>query len=173
MVNQQVQKIFTNYPVVDFESYFNVPMSNITYSSLIPLLKEQVKKMNQVKGIDYLMHFTRYAFAFETDTKIYGKEKRLTPEQTLFNEFSDCEDRAALFFFLVKEIYNLPMIAIAYPTHVTIAVKLPTPLGEPIVYNGQQYSICEPTPQSKNLKIGQAIPALKNSSFEVVYAYNP
>jgi len=173
MVNSQVEKFFTNYPVVDFESYFNVPMSNVTYTSLIPLLKEQVKKMSQAKGVDYLMHFTRYAFAFETDTKLYGKEKRLTPEQTLLNNFSDCEDRAALFFFLVKEIYNLPMIAIAYPTHVTVAVKFDTPLGKPITYNGQQYSVCEPTPQAKNLKIGQTIPALKHTFYEVVYAYNP
>ncbi len=38
---------------------------------------------------------------------------------------------------------------------------------------GNQYWVCEPTPQLKNLKIGQGIPALKKEAFEVVYEYQP
>jgi hypothetical protein len=119
------------------------------------------------------MRFTRYAFLFEADAKIYGNEKRLTPEQTLLFEQSDCEDRAALFFYLVKEIYNLPMIVLAYPEHVTVAVKFDKPVGKPIIYNGEKYSVCEPTPQKEDLALGQQIPTLTRSSYEVVYAYNP
>jgi hypothetical protein len=55
-------------------------------------------------GVDYLMRFTRYAFMFKPDAENFGSEKRLTPEQTLLYPESDCEDRAALFFCLVKEI---------------------------------------------------------------------
>ncbi|MEI2740451.1 MAG: hypothetical protein V9F01_16890 [Chitinophagaceae bacterium] len=62
----------------------------------------------------------------------------MSPEQTLLYEQSDCEDRAALFFCLVKEIYNLPMIVLAYPEHVTIAVKFNKPVGTPIIYNGHK-----------------------------------
>ena len=32
LINPQVEKVFTNYPVVDFENYFNVPISSETYS---------------------------------------------------------------------------------------------------------------------------------------------
>ncbi len=173
LVNDQVKKIFSNYPVVDYSYYFNIPISKTTYGSLIPLLKENVRKMNQANGVDYLMRFTRYAFVFQTDTKNFGAEKRLSPEQTLLYEYSDCEDRAAFFFYLVKEIYNLPMIVLSYPGHITIAVKFSKPVGQPIYYKGNEYSICEATPQKQDLLIGKSIPKLKKVPFDVVYEYDP
>jgi hypothetical protein len=172
-LNPQIKSIFANYPVVDYESYFNIPLSNETYSSLIPLLKKNIKGMSTKRGVDYLIHFTRYAFLFKPDVAVYGNEKRLSPEQTLLYEQSDCEDRAALFFYLVKEIYNLPMIVLTFPEHVTIAVKLDKPIGTPIVYKGEKYSICEPTPQKKDLKLGQLSPNLNKAAYEIVYAYTP
>ena len=129
--------------------------------------------MSQKRGIDYLMRFTRYAFLYENDEDNFGKEKRLSPEETLFSKYSDCDDRAALFFYLVKEIYNLPMIALLYPTHITMAVQFDKPVGTPIMYNGQAYSVCEPTPQKENLGIGQLSESLKNIPYKVVYAYQP
>lgn len=172
-LSKQVDAIFTNYPVVDFASYFNIPLTKETYSSLIPTLKENVKKMNQKKGIDYLMRFTRYAFLYENDEENFGHEKRLSPEETLFSKYSDCDDRAALFFYLVKEIYNLPMIALLYPTHITIGVQFDKPVGTPIMYKGIAYSVCEPTPQKDDLQIGQLSAKLKNQPYQVVYQYLP
>jgi hypothetical protein len=172
-VNPHIRAMFTNYPVVDYETYLNIPLSNETYSSLIPVLKKHVKGLSTKNGVDYLMRFTRYAFMFQPDFKHFGNEKRLSPEQTLLYEQSDCDDRVALFFCLVKEIYNLPMIVLAYPNHVTIAVQFDKPVGKPIIYNGNKYSVCEPTPQKNDLLIGQLLPELKKSSYEIAYAYNP
>lgn len=172
-MNPQMEKIFVNYPVVDYESYFNIPLSNETYTSLIPMLKDNVSAMNQKGGVDYLMRFTRNAFLYEDDQKVFGKEKRLSPEQTLLNDYSDCDDRAALFFYLVKEIYDLPMIVLLYPTHVTIAVKFDKPRGKTIVYKGSKYSICEPTPQMQDLSVGQISSNLRNTPFQVAYEYTP
>ncbi len=173
MVNPQVQNIFVNYPVVDFESYFNIPLSRQTYSSLIPLLKENIKWINQKKGVDYLMRFTRYAFLYENDQENFGKEKRLSPEQTLLTEHSDCDDRAALFFYLVKEIYDLPMIELVYPSDVTIAAKLKKPTSRSIVYKGDKYSVCEPAPQLQDLRLGELPSHLRNLPFQVAYEYVP
>jgi hypothetical protein len=172
-LNADVEKIFTNYPVMDFESYFNIPLSKETYSSLIPFLKSNIKGMSQKKGVDYLMRFTRYAFLYEDDEKNFGKEKRLSPEETLFSRYSDCDDRAALFFYLVKEIYNLPMIALLYPTHINIAIQFSKPIGTPIYYKGKIYSACEPTPQLKDLGVGQVSARLKHVPYQVVYQYEP
>ena len=173
-INKEIESIFANYPGVDFESYFNIPLSHETYQSLIPILKQNLKGMNEKKGVEYLMRFTRYAFLYENDEENFGKEKRLSPEQTLLNKYSDCDDRAALFFYLVKEIYNLPMIALLYPTHITMAVQFEKPVGNSaIIYKGKNYSICEPTPQLKNLRIGELSSTLKNKPYEVVYAYEP
>lgn len=172
-LNPQIKTIFANYPVVDYESYFNIPLSQETYRSLIPLLKKNVEGMNTKNGVDYLMRFTRYAFLYKKDTEVFGSEKRFTPEQTLLFEESDCEDRSALFFYLVKEIYNLPMIVLAYPEHVTIAVKFNKNFGKPIIYNGITYTVCEPTPQKQDLAVGQLSPNLFKETYQVVYAYTP
>lgn len=172
-LNPQVKNLFVNYPAADYSNHFNIPLSRETYNSLIPQLKEIVQQMSTTSGIDYLMRFTRYSFLYQKDTEAFGKEKRLSPEETLLYEKSDCEDRAALFFYLIKEIYNLPMIVLAYPNHVTVAVKLEKPVGKPIVYNGSAYYVCEPTPQKKDLLLGQLLPSLKKENFEVAYAYNP
>ncbi len=172
-VNPQVKNLFANYPVTDYQSYLNMPLSSGTYSTLIPALKQYTRKMNQRQGVDYLMRFTRYAFLYETDRQNFGKEKRLSPEQTLLYDYSDCEDRSALFFYLVKEIYNLPMIVLAYPQHLTIAVKFDKPVGKPIMYNGERYSVCEPTPQKEDLSLGEISPELKKETYEVAYAYTP
>jgi hypothetical protein len=173
MLNPKVKNIFANYPVADYQLYFNMPISKETYASLIPQLKENISKMGKRQGVDYLMRFTRYAFLYRPDGEHFGKEKRLLAEQTLLYEGSDCEDRAALFFSLVKEIYNLPMIVLAYPEHVTIAVKFDKPIGTPIIYKGQKYSLCEPTPQKEDLPIGKMSRELSNKTYEVAYAYNP
>jgi hypothetical protein len=172
-LNPEVEGLFANYPGVDFEYYFNIPLSKETYGSLIPLLRTNLKGMNQKKGVDYLMRFTRYAFLYENDDQNFGKEKRLSPEETLFSTYSDCDDRAALFFYLVKEIYNLPMIALLYPTHITMAIQFDKPVGKPILYNGKIYSVCEPTPQKENLNIGQLSASLRNTPYKVVYNYEP
>lgn len=173
MLNSEVEDIFANYPVVDFGSYFNIPLSRETYRSLIPALKQSMKGMNQKKGVDYLMQFTRNAFLYEDDHDNFGKEKRLSPEQTLFYDHSDCDDRVALFYYLVKEVYNLPMIAVLYPTHITMAVQFNKPVGKPIVYDGKEYSVCEPTPQQQDLRIGQLSSKYQNLSYQVVYQYDP
>jgi hypothetical protein len=173
MMNPQIQMIFANYPVVDFESYFNIPLTKETYSSLIPRLKENVKRLSCKEGVNYLMQFTRHAFSYENDQENFGKEKRLSPEQTLLYQYSDCDDRVALFYYLVKEIYDLPMIAILYPTHITMAVKFHKPVGKSVIYNGNKYSICDPTAQTDDLRIGDSLPGYENTSFQVVYEYNP
>jgi len=172
-LNPEVENIFKNYPGVDFESYFNIPLSHETYHSLIPIMRKNISGMNQKKGVDYLMRFTRYAFLYQNDETNFGKEKRLSPEQTLFSKYSDCDDRAALFFYLVKEIYNLPMIALLYPTHISMAVQFDKAQGKSIIYKGQKYSVCEPTPQNRDLRIGQISAELENLNYEVVYQYNP
>ena len=173
MVNPLVKDIFLNYPVTDFEAYFNIPLSKETYASIMPSLKSTVEKMDQHAGVTYLMHFTRYAFSFEKDTDNFGKEKRLAPEETLLYDKSDCEDRAGLFFYLVKEIYNLPMVTLLYPDHVTIAIQFDKPRGKTFLYKGKQYSVCEPTPQQDDLKIGQLPPSLRKMPYDIGYEYTP
>ncbi len=172
-VNKEIPKLFANYPVADYKLYLNAPLSAETYNSLIPQLKKNIKNLSVKDGIDYLQHFTRYAFVYKPDADSYGKERRFSPELTLSYEYSDCEDRSALFYFLVKEIYNIPMIVLEYKNHVTVAVKLEKPIGNPVVYNGVSYTLCEPTPQEDNIQMGRTLTGLVHQSYDVAFVYNP
>jgi hypothetical protein len=172
-LNDEVKQIFVNYPVADYGLYLNSPLSEETYNTLIPELKKHVAHMSVKNGLDYLMHFTRNAFPYEADVPHFGREKHLSPEQTLLYDSSDCEDRTALFYCLVKEIYNIPMVILAFPQHVTVAVKLEKPVGRQIVYKGVSYSVCEPTPQADDLPIGVLPPDLRRANYQVAYAYMP
>jgi hypothetical protein len=172
-LNHNIKQLFANYPVVDFEAYFNIPLSAETYNSLMPVLKKNLSTLSVSAGVEYLLQFTRHAFPYADDQSNFGKEKRMGAEETLMSASSDCDDRAALFFYLVKEIYNLPMIAILLPTHITIGVQFAEPIGETVEYEGRRFSICEPTLPSR-LPTAMPVPtAWKNAGYEVVYAYRP
>ena len=96
----------------------------------------------------------------------------MSAEQSLLYDYSDCEDRSALFFYLVKEIYDLPMIVLTYPKHVTVAVNFGKRLGKnPIEYKGGYYYVCEPSSQKIDLQIGEMLPDWKKESYQVVYEY--
>lgn len=171
-VYTEMQDYFTNYPVTEYRYQFNIPFSEITYNTLIPELKSRVKKLTLEKGVEYLMLFVRDGFEFETDTKLFGREKRLSAEETLISSSSDCEDRSALFFSLVKEIYDLPMAILSYPEHVNVAVLLPKTRGIPITINNKRFTICEPTPQKLKRGIGWLSKELRKEPYEIAYVYN-
>ena len=172
-INPLVGNYFKNYPVTDYQKHFNIPMSPETYQSLIPALKKQVRNISVKDGVDFLMHFTRYAFLFKPDTEIYGREKINSPELTILNESSDCEDRVSLFYFLVKEIYDLPMVVLVYPKHVSIGIQFPKSFGQTIEYKGQQFTVCEPTPQITDLRLGEINPLTAQMSYQIAFAYEP
>ena len=172
-LNPNVAAYFRNYPVTDYEKHFNIPLSAETYASLIPALRKKLKGLSPRDGVDFLMHFTRYSFLFRSDTDKYGGENVYSPEMTLFNESSDCEDRVGLFYYLVKEIYDLPMVVLTYPRHMTIAVQLDKAYGKTITYNGKRYTVCEPTPQRDDLDLGEMLPELRKQEYQVAFAYQP
>ena len=65
------------------------------------------------------------------------------------------------------------MIVISYPDHVTVAVKLDIEKSHKIIYKGESYTICEPTPQKTELKLGQVVPGNQKKNYEVAYSYSP
>lgn len=172
-IDSTVRDYFINYPVTEYYNQFNIPLSRDTKESLIHSLKEKIEGMSKKKGVEYIMYFTRNAFIFEKDSDFFGREKRLSPEETLLYSKSDCEDRSALFYALVKEIYQLPMIVVEYEDHITVAVKFDKPFGKTIQYGNGLYTICEPTPQNIDLRIGQIGTKYKRENYQVAFSYQP
>ena len=169
----EIKDYFINYPVTDYRFQFNIPFSKLTYTSLIPSLQLKLKDKTKEEGVEYIMFLVRNALGYEADSLMYGREKRFSPEETLASDWSDCEDHAGLFFSLVREVYNLPMIVLSYPDHINVAVNLEKSKGKTIMHNGKIYTVCEPTPQKKVLYLGQMEKKLSKQPYEVVYEYAP
>lgn len=172
-LNTALPSLLRNYPVTDYRHHFNIPLSRETQATLVSQLRRKLDRMDTPQGIEYLLQFTRHAFPFASDTEVFGREKRLSPEETLLYETSDCEDRAALFFYLVREIYDLPMVVLTFPNHVSVAVDLKQNRGQVVRHEGREYTLCEPTPQRRDLKPGESLKGLHDGPFEVSYAYRP
>ena len=97
-INPQVKTIFANYPVVDYGTYFNIPLSAATYGSLIPSLKEKIKRLSVKEGVDYLMHFTRYAFLFKPDEEVFGQEKDCPRNKRFYMKIATARTEQVYFF---------------------------------------------------------------------------
>jgi hypothetical protein len=172
-LNTALPGLLKNYPVTDYRHHFNIPLSKQTHASIVSQLREKLARMDTHRGIEYLLQFTRHAFPFAADTEVFGRERRYSPEETLLYQSSDCEDRAALFFYLVRELYDLPMVVLTFPNHVSVAVDLKDNRGKVVRYEGREYTLCEPTPQRKDLRPGEALKGVHDGPYEISYAYRP
>ena len=151
---------FEYYPQTNFEVYFS---SNVTpsadYSFLIAF-KPFIENKTEPEAVNMILRFVQTAFKYKTDGEHFGREKPLFPEETLFYEYSDCEDRSILFAHLVRKLLGLEVIGLNYPSHIATAVKFDAPVqGDFITYNQTKYLICDPT--YINADIGQCMPQYK------------
>lgn len=90
-----------------------------------------------------------------------------SPEETLLEPYSDCEDRAILFSYMVHELLGLKTIYIEYPNHIMVGVDLPDSQGTVTEYQGERYVICEPTGPQDVLEIGELPPHYRSMGFHI------
>lgn len=168
--------IYRNAPAGCLGESFDVPLTKTTYNSLIPQLKELIKGKTEVEASRFLLSFVRGTFKHKDDREIYGREKYMTPEEALYYEYSDCEDRSALYYYLVKELLNIPMTIISYPSHCSIATNfdsLEIDTKKSFEYNGKNYWFTEPTDFYNTLEIGSPYSYMKDDEFRIVKEYIP
>ena len=162
------------HPSLSLEKSSHIPLPEITKTSLFDELKSRMANMNDTEAVRYLMSFTRQAFVYASDDSLYKDTYDLinvtfSPTETLYYESSDCEDRAVLFAYLVRELVKLDVIIIEYDTHANTAVLFDPPIGnDHIFYEGKTYSICDPTGPSNDMGIGQTPPKYRNAKYTVV-----
>jgi len=163
--------LMKNYPIIDETKYLEIPLSRSITRSVIPQLRDIIKNRSQKEALEILVAFTRSAFKYKEDHDYFGRSKPMIADEVFHYPYSDCEDRSALFYNLVKELLDLPMIMIAYPDHLTIGVALAQPVGNPIRYKGRKYYICDPTGPSNSTEIGRVPKDYEYQSFEILAAY--
>ena len=163
--------IMKDYPFIHEYAYLETPLSETLRESLLPQLRRYLEPLDEVQRLELLVSFTRSAFAYKEDNDYFGRSKPMVPEELFGYSFSDCEDRSALFFALVRDLLDMPMAVVAYDDHLTIAVGTNSIEGDFFNYNGQRYIFCDPTGPKNSSRIGQIPPGYENKSFEVIGTY--
>lgn len=159
-----------SYPIFEETKYIQTPLSGLATQSLIPQLQKIIKNRTEREALEILAIFTRSAFRYKDDNDYFGKNKPMIGDELFHYPYSDCEDRSALFYYLVNELLHLPMIIIAYEDHLTVAVATSQPitLGRPISYNKKKYYICDPTGPANSEEIGNPPIGYENRRFEIL-----
>ncbi|MDX1941012.1 MAG: hypothetical protein SFU99_10705 [Saprospiraceae bacterium] len=165
-------EVMEQYPLIAEREYLELPLSAALHNSLLPAFQELIKDKTPRQALELLLAFTRSSFEYKEDKEYFGKSKPMTVDEVFFYPYSDCEDRSALFYALVKEILDLPMIVVAFPDHLTVAVSLEEELpGAVISYQGRRYYICDPTGPVNSSEIGVFPKSYENSDFEIICHY--
>ena len=153
-IDETIIDLMRNYPLTNPSYYIETPLSKSLKESLLPKLRELLEHKEPQEAIQFLLSLTRTAFEYQTDMDNFGKNKPMIPDEVLFYSHSDCEDRSALFYTLVKELVDIPVIIVDYPEHLTVGVSLPENIGKPLFHNNRAYTICDPTGPSNTDAIG-------------------
>jgi hypothetical protein len=160
-------KFFSTYPQLNLDLYFSSSVYRPTATPLQKQLAANMQGMTEQQAVNFLLRFVQTSLQYETDEQQFGEENYLFPEETLFYPYSDCEDRAILFAWLVKSLLNLDVVGVDYPGHVATAIKFnETVAGDTVSYQGRQYVIADPT--YINAKAGMTMPNFKQYKPEVI-----
>ena len=146
--------LMKDYPLVDELYYLETPLSKVLQESLVKKLGELIAKKDKQEAVQFLLSLTRTAFQYKTDNDNFGKNKPMIPDEVLFYSHSDCEDRSALFYALIKELIKLPTIIVDYPEHLSVGVALPENIGKPLFHEGREYTLCDPTGPNNTDRVG-------------------
>lgn len=165
IINKGRIKFYENYPYTNLSVYFNSAnkFNNSLLNSFVPILKDK----NEVESVNLLLRFVQTAFDYKTDIEYFKKEKPMFPEEVFYYQYSDCEDRAVLFAYLVKNLIGLKVIGIDYPEHIAAAVAFNEKIeGKTINYKGVKYILCDPT--YVGAPAGVCMPKYENSDYKII-----
>jgi len=158
---------YKTYPQAEFSIYFNAATSTEAKQSLVAVLKPYTASMDELKAVNFLLHFVQTAFEYKTDEEQFGREKYFFAEELFYYPYSDCEDRSVLFSYLVREIMGLKVIGLNYPNHLATAVAFATDVtGDYLMYKNKRYVVADPT--YINAAVGMVMPQYKGVSPIVV-----
>lgn len=166
-VNRNLISFYEFYPQTELEVYFNAPVTETTANGLLDSLERYIDGKSEKETIHLLLRFAQTAFGYKIDPDNFGREKPLFPEETLYYDYSDCEDRAILFSFLVRNLTGLDVVGLRYPGHIATAIRFNEPVsGDTVDIDGMTYHICDPT--YINAAPGMAMEQFKNVIPEII-----
>lgn len=156
-------------PMTMFPIYFASPISIEAQKVLSKEFSKLSAEYSPYQFIGILLNFVQNAFDYKTDDEQFGYEKYFYPEEVLGYPYSDCEDRAALFSWLVTTYTNAKVIGLQYEGHVATAVCFGDDVnikGDSFSYGGKRYYVCDPT--YINASVGMTMPQFEGVTPKVI-----
>ena len=156
-------------PMTVFPIYFVSPVSIEAQQVLHKTFMDMKSEYTPTQFIAMLLHFVQTGFDYKTDEEQFGYEKYFYPEEVIGYPYCDCEDRSALFAWLVQKYTNAQVIGLQYEGHVATAVYFGDDVninGDGFMYGGKKYYVCDPT--YINAGIGMAMPQFKGVTPKVI-----
>ena len=156
-------------PMTVFPIYFVSPVSVEAQQVLQTTFNEMKSQYTPTQFIGMLLHFVQTGFDYKTDEEQFGYEKYFYPEEVIGYPYCDCEDRSALFAWLVQKYTNAKVIGLQYEGHVATAVYFGEDAnvkGDGFMYGGKKYYVCDPT--YINASIGMAMPQYKGKTPKII-----
>jgi len=156
-------------PMTVFPIYFASPLSIEAQKTLSTEFTKLSKENTPYQLINIILHFVQTAFEYKTDDEQFGYEKYFYPEEVIAYPYSDCEDRAALFSWLVTTYTDAKVIGLQYEGHVATAVYFGDNFktdGDGFIYGGKKYYVCDPT--YINASVGMTMPQFAGKTPKVI-----
>ncbi|MBO7460739.1 MAG: hypothetical protein J6T53_07530 [Bacteroidales bacterium] len=167
--NKSHMAYLDDVPMTVFPIYFQSPVAIEAQQVLQKKFNEMKKDYTPTEFIAMLLHFVQTGFDYKTDEEQFGYEKYFYPEEVIGYPYCDCEDRSALFAWLVQKYTNAKVIGLQYEGHVATAVWFGDNAevkGDGFMYGGKKYYVCDPT--YINASIGMTMPQYKNKTPKVI-----
>jgi len=156
--NQNLIDFMATYPQADYETFFNTPLDENSFRDIAIELKKYIHGKQASVALNFVLNFVQNAFKYEVDSHQFGREKVMFAEETLFYDKSDCEDRAILFSYLVRELFHIGVVGVKYKDHMSTALYVPIQ-GDSVQVYSKKFIIADPT--YRNASVGQSMPKYK------------
>lgn len=166
-VPKSLMDFYTSYPQCDYSVYFNAPVNSAMEKKILSSLAPLVQGKSEADAANILINFVQTAFRYKTDDEQFGFEKPFFVEELFYYPYSDCEDRAMLYSYLVRKLLGLDVVLLDYPEHIATAVRFNGNVdGDYLMVGGQKYTVCDPT--YIGASIGMTMPRYKKVAAKVL-----
>ena len=153
-VNKNLLDFYSTYPksmlnndlLSTWAMYANVSMDSCVAQQVYPTLKAQIEGLSKLEAVNKLLHFVQTGLVYEYDDNVWGGDRPFFPEESLYYDYADCEDRSILFTRLVRDLLDVEAVLIYVPGHLLAAVRLTDDIkGDFVSVDGRKFMLCEPT----------------------------
>ena len=172
--NKNLLTFFDSYPaseiggdcMTNWAMYAQTPLSKESVECLYPTLRMQLNGLTEEEAANRLLNFVQTAFEYGYDDELWGDERILFAEETMYYPYSDCEDRAILYSHLVRDLLGLDVALVYYPGHLATAVCFNGEVsGDYLTIDNRRFVICDPT--YVNASVGESMPTVDGNNIRV------